>query len=380
MATTSISDLLTTKTADQLFAELLQALKDEGLPTTAWQPGSVPRTLLKADATVLADLYATARAIAAGYSLDTATGDWLTVHAKSRFDLDRIEATFAQVLVRVTCVGGAGPYNITPGALLVSDGTYRYRSTNTTTLSVPSGGYLDVTVRAEGPGTAYNAGDDTVTLLLSPALAGLSVNNPTQGSGETSLTTAARGRERDAELVTRCLARWATLGRGATQDAYLFHALNCPDADAVGVTRAKVVPDAGNGRVWVYIAQSTETASGAQVTAVQTYLDTQKPITDTVTVVAAGEVTVTVTGTVRVRNASYNTAANRTAALEAVKAYVNGLGLGEAVDLGGIYEAIRRGARGVVDVDLSSPTGDTSVAGTSIAKVKYQILSGDWSS
>lgn len=377
----ALADLVTTKTADQLFAELLEVLKGERLPTTSWQPGSVPRSLAKADATVLADLYATVRAIAQGYSLEGATYAWLTVHAKSRFDLDRIEATFAEVTVRLTCASGAGPYNLTPAALLVSDGTYRFRSTNTGTLSIHAGGYLDVTVRAEGAGTAYNAGDGTVTRLLSPALAGLSVNNPTLGSGEASLITAARDQETDAELRTRCLARWAVLGTGFNLDAVQYWCLSATLADgsATGITRCKVIPGPGDGTYTAVVAGSTSTVGSPAVAAALAVLQARGPVTDTPAVVAAGETPVTISGTVRLRSASYNTSANRQRATAALEAYFASLDVGEAVDsvkVGACFYA----AEGVVDVDLSAPAGDTSVPGSNIATMDLQVLSGDWTS
>ena len=57
--------------------------------------------------------------------------------------------------------------------------------------------------------------------------------------------------------------------------------------------------------------------------------------------VAASAVPETITGTVRVRSASYNTTANRTKASDAVAAYFASLGIGDDVDLGAIYAAIR---------------------------------------
>jgi uncharacterized phage protein gp47/JayE len=114
------------------------------------------------------------------------------------------------------------------------------------------------------------------------------------------------------------------------------------------------------------------------VTAVQAYLDEKKPATDTPTVVAATAVPVTVTGTVRVRSASYNTETNRNKARDAVAAYFAGLGIGDDVDLGAIYAAIRS-ADGVLDVDLTSPSGDTAISTSQVATLAYSIVSGDWS-
>jgi phage-related baseplate assembly protein len=114
------------------------------------------------------------------------------------------------------------------------------------------------------------------------------------------------------------------------------------------------------------------------VAAVQAYLDGKKPVTDTPTVVAATAVPVTVTGTVKVRSASYNTETNRNKARDAVAAYFAGLGIGDDVDLGAIYAAIRS-ADGILDVDITDPSGDTAVSTSQIATYTYSIGPGDWS-
>ena len=51
---TTVATLVAAKSADTLRAELLASLLAAGFPTTAWQPGSVPRSLVFADATALA--------------------------------------------------------------------------------------------------------------------------------------------------------------------------------------------------------------------------------------------------------------------------------------------------------------------------------------
>jgi len=370
--TTDIATLLASKTETQLQAELLGILAANGFNVTAWQSGNAGRTLMKADARALASLYDAVATVTGGSFLRTATGGWLTLHAKSRFDLDRIPAIFGEGTVTLSVVSGAGPYTIAPGQLLVSDGTYRWRSTNSANVTVTSAAPVSIGVKAEATGPEYSAqAGGTITSVLSPAYAGLSVTN---GSGWVTVTGAAE--ESDGSLRARCISRWATLGRGATIAAYLHYATNTPDAPTV--VRAKVIPGPGDGTLTVVVAQSTATASSPQVDAVQKNIDANKPVTDLPTVVAAKEVTVTVSGTVKVRSASYNTAANRAKAQNAVAAYFANLGIGEVVDLGGIYAAIRS-ADGIVDVDLSSPTGDTLISDTQVAKCNYTIVSGDWS-
>ena len=246
----------------------------------------------------------------------------------------------------------------------------RWRSTNTSAVVVPSGGSTDpITVKAESPGVDYN-GSSSGLAIVTPAYAGLSIAAGTWPS------VSGQDEESDASLRARCRARWSTLGALLNLDGYAYHATTCPDAPTV--TRARVEPGPGDGTLTVYVAQSSTAATSPQVAAVQAYLDGKKPVTDTPTVVAATAVPVVITGTVRVRSASYNTTANRTKASDAVAAYFAGLGIGDDVDLGAIYAAIRS-ADGVVDVDLTTPSGDTAISTSEIATLAYSITSGDWS-
>ena len=52
----TVADLITARTADALVTEQLAVLTTEEFPADSWQPGSVPRTLVLADATALAAL------------------------------------------------------------------------------------------------------------------------------------------------------------------------------------------------------------------------------------------------------------------------------------------------------------------------------------
>lgn len=365
-----LATLLAAKTSDELVTELLARLAAEGFPVTAWQSGGVARTLVKADAYALASLHRTVGQIAASGFLDTSEGGWLDLLAASVFDLDRVPSVYMEATVVLTAASGAGPYNINPAGLLITNGSKRWRSTNTGYVLVPSGGSSDpITVRAESPGIAYNTASTGLS-IVTPAYAGLSV------AAATWPTQAGQAEQSDASLRAQCRARWSTLGALLNLDGYEYHATTCPSTPTV--LRAHVEPGPGDGTLTIYVAQSAGAATSPQVASIQSYIDGLKPVTDTPTVVAATAVPVTITGTVRVRSASYNTAANRTKASDAVAAYFASLGIGDDVDLGAIYAAIRS-ADGILDVDLSAPSGDTAISTSQIATVTYSIGAGDWS-
>ena len=373
MTITSITELTTPRTVDAIVTSELATLSAEGFPVDAWAEGGAARSLVKADATALAVSEGIVADLAKGAYGDTATGDWLDLLAASRFSLTRIAATYATGEVKLTVASGAGPFSIPAGGLLVSDGTLRWRSTNTGVVTISSAAAATLTVRAEVAGEEYNAANNTITSILAPALPGVSCNNPAIGVTSTWLSASAVNREGYAALLARCRARWATLGSGFTRDAVAYWCRSAETAPGVnaGCTRVAVPSAPGDGTYTVYVASSTGVLGGASVTAVQTELNLRKPITDTPTVVAASSATITVTGTVRFKSAA--TGSEQIAVTAAIRAYVAGLDLpddGEpvTVDLAGIHAAIYGAAPGrIADVDLSSPSGDTTVTLGSVA-------------
>lgn len=360
--TTSVAEIIPALTADAVLVQILDALDGAGFPVTAWQAGNPGRSLAKADSVAIAELRAVIAEACAGGFLDDALAldeagkpDWLTLLAKGVFDVDRGLAIFAEGTVPLTVASGVGPYTLSPGALIVTDGERRWVSSNTSNVALPAGVTTSVPVRAEVAGDDYNALGVPLS-IVSPALAGV-----TAGAG--TLTVSGAPQETGRQLVARCRARWATLGRGATAAAYEYWATTTPAAPEV--RRVQVVAGPGDGTLTVYIAQATTTATGGQVAAVQAYVDTQRPLTDSPSVVAAAAVTVTVTATVTVRAASDSTA-NRLVATDAIADLFEDLAVGEGVDREAIAAAIYRAA-GVRDVDFSSPAGDTAIGTGQVA-------------
>jgi phage-related baseplate assembly protein len=193
--------------------------------------------------------------------------------------------------------------------------------------------------------------------IVAPALAGLTVTNPVYADG-TWITSAGADDESDASLRARCRARWGTLGRGANDAAYRYLA-RTGHAYETSVTRAYVVWGAGDGTLTVYLAGPSGAVNNTVVTAVQAWIDENKPGTDSATVASVVNVPVTVAGTIYLP-AAYDTTANRTLATDALGAYFAGLDVGQDPDLGAIYHALYSAA-GITDIDLTSPSGDTAV-------------------
>ena len=379
MTVSSVTEILTPKTADTLVTEQLavMAAADPPLPVTAYQPGSTALTLIEAEAEALADVHTTVGQLGASAFLGEATGDWLTLRAKSTFDLDRILASYTVGTVTLASTVLAGAVTITPGALVISTtGGLLYRSTNTASITVASGGTASVPMRAEGSGTDYNVSLAGAT-IVTPAAAGLSVS---AASGVSWITTTARNEETDAELVTRCRARWATLATAGcgTRAAYTYNLLSATmDGTATGtscgVTRVAFLAPPGDGSVPIVIAGATGLLTDGQRDAVRDYIDDRRPITDTPGINHATPVSANPVGTVTFK-AGYNTAGNQLLVETAISNYVNALSMGDDLangflDQAALFAAIYASVPGgFVDVDLSAPT-DTTIAEGEVARV-----------
>lgn len=352
--TISLSDLLTIPTREQVETELLDMLEGVGFQPTAWQVGSVPRTLVKAYAQVIVTLYALVVPIVTGAFLSFATGSWLTILAADQYDIERDPAV-ATAGVFLLTDGGAGPYNITAGVtrFQTTDGTKKYVATSTGTLS--ASGTLQVTVQAVEAGSSYNLANNT-TLVLETDLPGVVVTNPDPGSGSW-ITTSGAEEQGDDSLRAECRAKWGTLGMGVPSDAFKAWAA---DAQST-ITRVRVYDDnpLGPGTTRIVIASSTGPASAAELAAVDAYLRPRKPIgSSTLEIASATALPTTVTATVYVQ------AAFRTTAESAVSANLAALAgsttIGDEVPLSAIYD-VMTAPDGVTKVTLTSPVADVSL-------------------
>ncbi len=357
----TLAQLLTTRTQPEWRDWLLGKLNTLGFRATAWQSGSTPRNLVEMTAAGLADAQSAVVTIAEGGLLDTAEEGWLTLLASSAFDAHRKPATFTEGWVTLACSSAAGPYTITAGAMVVgvpSAGTAaakRFTALEGGTLN--TSGTLRLKVRAESPGAAYNVAASAITYVFTP-LPGVTVST-TNNDWPPTTGVAGADEEGDTALRQRCRDKWATIGRGATAAAYRYW---CTSASA-GVTRVKTVSGSGDGRVYCYLAGPAGPADTGAVATANASVQTQKPLTDVALVAAASGTTVPVTGTVYVRATSFDSA--RVAGLAAIAAYQAVLDMGETVDLGALYAALRQ--PGVTDVDLLAPSGDQVIGTNALA-------------
>jgi phage-related baseplate assembly protein len=342
------------------------------LPTTAWQPGTVPLSLLETDAAVLEDYDRLIATIAAGGLVDYAQGAWLDLLAWNVYGLTRRPAVSTKGLVLLLDTAGAGPIEIAVGQLWLASGNGK-RFVNSMAATLPKSSMALLEITAESPGIAYNVANDSITTMIT-ALPGVVVTNPDFGSG-TWWTQAGNDQEGDESLRARCKTRWATLAVGATPDAYTFWAR---DASSV-VTRTKVSPSGAPGEVLVLVAGASGGVSPEVVGLVQADLAGRIPLTSTVTVSSAQAVPVRLEGTVNVlagRAASAQAAAETALAKYMASLPIGGVQLvggGHGISLEALVAAIS-GQPGVVDLALSLPTYDVPLTGNQVATLSLGLL------
>ncbi len=355
----ALSELIVPLTADECESLQLDVLKLAGFPVTSWQSGSVPLTLVKADAATLADASKTVATVAKGGFLELAeTDDWIDLDAENHYDITRKSAVVCQGVMTLTDNGG-GPYTIVPGQLYAGppSGTYRYVNTTGGTLAL--NGTLSLSWQAESPGAAYNLANGSITSLMTP-LPGVSVANPDPGTG-TWVTQFGTNAESNESLIKRCKARWPGLGGGANAPVYESWAITAADT----VTRVNVLENyPTGGQVTIYCGGASGASSPSDVATVDAYIQVRRPLCVTVNVSAASNRVITLAGTVYVQ-AAYRYSAEGEF-VDALTAYAASLPVGAPVYLSKIVDLIQT-CTGVRNVNLSLPSADTTLAANEIA-------------
>lgn len=376
--TYTLSDLLVPPNEAQVTTTLLAALTSVGFPVTSWPAGGAGRTLVQSFARVLADGLGLVSNVARGGLLDLAPGtdpgspgDWLTLFAASHYGLPRRAAAFGTAKVRLTVASGAGPYTITPGQLWATSAQgRRYNSANTTNVTALAGpSTVDIDLRAENAGAAYNLALGAVLTLETPLPGVTAATIESSGGSGTAMVIAGTDQERDAALRARCRSRWATIGLQKTAPAYDALARQVPsvgDPLVSLVTRTKIddTNPRGAGTVDVWIAGESGPLSAPEAAAVRDYLLARKSVTADLQVLNAAPVAVNVTAVLRVRNNSGASAE----AVTRVTAAINAVDIGGTLYRAQLIEELMTPA-GVINAVLSIPFADISLVASQVFTV-----------
>lgn len=355
----TLADLQDPPTEKEITDTLLSTLAGVGFPVSSWFTGGAGRTLVQGFSRVAADTLQLVSNVSRGGLLDLAPGldpgspgDWLSLLAFSQYQVTRTPAQFAIVRLTLSCIASAGPHTITAGGLWVQmpDGR-RYNSTNTGNVVVPSGGSVNIDVRAENPGTAYNLGLP-VGLTLITSLPGTSaVTSETSGGSGTAMMVAGANVESDTSLRNRCRTRWQTIGLQRTADAYdaLARDLASGTTDPVTRTRVNDTNPRGPGTVDVWIAGASGPLSTPNEALVRAYVLARKSVTADLQVQNASSVVVNVVATIYVRG----NAAAKAEAEQRVIAAINAVAIGGVLYRAQLLEELM-GPTGVFNATLDA--------------------------
>jgi hypothetical protein len=234
----SFNDLFKKATAADYEQLILDAGQRMLLRTTAWQPGSITRTIVKIMASILSlrdDI--DSQFAAAGY-LDTAsdplispepvsgvlfTGSWLDLLTESVYDVSRLTATYGSGTFKFTNTS-ATPHTYTAGTFhAVIDNSYTY--TNTEAFTIPANGTVTaVPFQADVIGfvgsTTYPSNYTVVS--VTPVI-GVTI--------KTDYPITVRDYETNAQLVERCKNKLSALSPGGASGCYEYFATTIPTED-----------------------------------------------------------------------------------------------------------------------------------------------------
>lgn len=200
----------------------------------------------------------------------TSWGDWLTKKAEEH-GIIRQEATNSSVILTITGQAGVA---VSEGALFSTNDGKNFITVETK--KIESTGTVDIKAQSQDVGTSCNVDAETIT-KIPMSIYGV--------SAVTNKNSAYDGfdEETDEELLERLLFKVRQPATSGNKNHYIIWATNVE-----GVGGVKVLPLwNGNGTVKVIITNAeNEIASEDLIAKVQNYIDEQRPIGATITVVS----------------------------------------------------------------------------------------------
>lgn len=200
----------------------------------------------------------------------TSWGDWLTKKAEEH-GIIRQEATNSSVILTITGQAGVA---VSEGALFSTNDGKNFITVETK--KIESTGIVDIKAQSQDVGTSCNVDAETI-IKIPMSIYGV--------SSVTNKSPAYDGfdEETDEELLERLLFKVRQPATSGNKNHYVIWATNVE-----GVGGVKVLPLwNGNGTVKVIITDAkNEIASEDLIAKVQNYIDEQRPIGATVTVVS----------------------------------------------------------------------------------------------
>ena len=278
-----MADLFDAQTKDIIESRMAQVFHTLARSDRSAMEGTFARDMIDTNAVEFENSYAEMAMLKEAAFAETSWGEYLTLRA-SEFGIDRKKAVKAEGSVTVTGVSGA--YIIRGSLFQTKEGLKFYTKESAT---IPDGETsVDIPVEASDAGSTGNAAAGSITEIPYSIPNVYSVNNKqkcTDGADE----------ETDEALLERLLFRVRQPITSGNANHYRDWALSVD-----GVGSCKVIPLwNGNGTVKVIIVTAqNESASPELIQTIYDYIESQRPIGATVTVVSPAPLAVDVAATI----------------------------------------------------------------------------------
>jgi len=346
----------TTKQFDDIVSDMVAYIIANSSSITDLSPGSVIRSFVEGSALSMEEIYV---GIYLGFRR------YLDNVQETAFDFERKNGTKAAVDVVFSRAIANGEITIPIGTRVKTASGLRFLTTEIGTIAAGQVNSNAVSCEAESAGSSYNIGSGTLT-VLEDSIAGVdTVTNSLAATGGVD-------QESDIAYKTRFQAYIEGLGRSN------IAGLTAGALSVEGITSVSVVelfPPVGNVNVDLYVDDgSAVEVSAAKVLEVQGVIDGDgtednpgyRSAGVNVVVQAPSIVTQDITMSVEVLS-GVDTDQLENDIVDAVSGYVNTLGVGVDIIYNEIVGAIM-GVYGVVDVDLTVPAANVTIAATQVGR------------
>lgn len=333
---------------------------------TDFEEGAVARTMIEGPAAEMDELY---------QNVLSGLQEAIPVSVFNTFGFAALPPEAASGPVRFSTGGdlAEAAINIPAGTIVQKvDGSSSYATLANAILEAGDS-YVDVLVAAQTPGTAGNAGSDTVTSLTTPITGIATVTNPAP-------FTNGKDAETDADRTTRFQGYVSTLSRG-TNPAIVYGAKTAKLYDGFGQV-SEYVANASTQEPWrtddtqpislvnCYVHNGSSATSADLVAQAQLVIDGYYDSFGTafpgwkaggvdVVVIAASDKPINITGTLTAA-AGFDHATVVANAVTSVKAYIQSLDIGKTVIKAELVAIIMRDVPGVFNIVLTVPSGDVT--------------------
>jgi len=342
-----------TKSLSEIENDLFTEVADK-TAFTNFNLGTGIRHLLEILAKVIYDLYGLLATVTNQSWVTTATGKWLDLKVRE-VGIQRRPAVKAQLkLTFRTAALAASDIAIPVGTICKSrkdqqGNEYRFLTTEAGLIEQGSS-ETTVLAEAEKPGKIWNVATGTVTRMVTK------INGIASISNDEPLVREGSDGETDEALRQRAILTWETLGLGGTRKAYEAWAMSVP-----GVRAVSILDDFpfGPGTVGVVILGDAGMPSLTLIADVQTAIDSRKPLTADVRVLAPEIVEMSLS--LRI---THYADADTTTLDEEIRSRISGfnaaLQLGEGLLLARIVQLIFA-IPGIYNVEVLTPTSDLAL-------------------